>query len=74
MKKIIEFPPFAMLPALMEIEKVCNEVFEDDVRVFRPRGPFHILDKIQQPHIRLQNSLFLYLPTIDSDIKAVILK
>jgi hypothetical protein len=54
----------------MEIKEVYNEVFEEDVQVFRPRGPFHILDKIQQQHICLQNSLFPYLPTIDSDIKA----
>ncbi len=70
MRKIIDFPPSAMLPALAEIEKVYNEVFEEDVRVFRQRGPFHILDKIQQQHIRLQNLLFLYISTIDSDIKA----
>ncbi len=28
------------------------------------------IDKIQQQHIRLQNLLFLYIPTLDSDIKA----
>ena len=55
MRKIIDFPPSAMLPALVEIEKAYNEVFEEDVRVFRQRGPFHILDKIQQQHVRLQN-------------------
>jgi len=73
-RRIIEFPPSAMLPALMKIKKAYNEVFEEDVQVFRPRGPFHILDKIRQQHIHLQNSLFLYLQTIDSDIKACCLK
>ena len=57
-----------MLPALTEIETENNEVFEEEVRTFRHRGPVHILDKIQQVQIRLQNFLFQQRITIDSDI------
>ncbi len=42
MRKIIDFPPSAMLPELVEIEKAYDEVFEEDVRVFSQRGPLHI--------------------------------
>ncbi len=54
MRKIIKFLPSAMLPALVEIKKAINEVFEEDVSAFRQRSPFDILDKFQQIQIRQQ--------------------
>ena len=68
-KQIIMFEPSAMLPALAEIESAYNDHIVDEIRTFRIKGPFAILDKIQAIQIRLQNQLFANLSIIDAEIK-----
>jgi hypothetical protein len=69
-KQITTFATSAMLPALAEIESVYNDHIEEEVRAFRNKGPFAILDKIQAIQIRLQNLLFSNMSIIDADIKS----
>ena len=57
-RQIIMFSPSAMLPALAKIESAYNDNIEEEVRAFRNKGPFAILDKIQAIQIQLQNLLF----------------
>ena len=71
--QIIMLSPSAMLPALAEIESAYNDYIKDEVRTFRNKGPFAILDKVQTIQIRLQNPLFQpeNLFVIDADIKMI---
>jgi hypothetical protein len=68
-KQIIMFATSAMLPELAEIESAHNDHIEEEVRAFRNKGPFAILDKIQTIQFRLQNLLFSNMSIIDADIK-----
>ena len=59
-----------MLLVLAEIESAYNDKIEE-VRAFRNKGPFAILDKIQAIQIQLQNLLFQNMSIIDADIKTI---
>ena len=70
-RQIIMLSQSAMFPALAEIESAYNEYIEDEVRTFRNKGPFAVVDRVQTLQIRLQNLLFQKLSVIDADIKTI---
>ena len=53
-KNIILFPRLPKLSALIEVESAYNKVINEEVQMYCQKGPFLILDNIQQIQIRFQ--------------------
>ena len=68
-RMITLFPPSAMLLALHRITESFDEFFDEGEWVYRRKGPFTIMDKIQHVLKQLQNALFADLPTIKLEVK-----
>ena len=72
MKNTTLFPPPEMLYTLAVIEEIFTEIVDDNNQAFfQVKGPFYVLDRIQNALIALQNMLFSESTKLDIDIKTL---
>jgi hypothetical protein len=71
-KNIALFPAPVMLDPLAVIEEIFKEFVDDNAQAFRQvKGPFYVLNRIQNALIALQNMLFSESTKLDMDIKTL---